>query len=275
MGGQGSGPRFGVSRGEYFTARRRRELQLWQIEQERQIADAKAIRKERARVRALERAKLRRIARKSAGLPNRRGGKDRPGASTPRVQRWRERRRAEQAAAEAVLQEAKQLERARRNREKTARYRQHRAERRATYLISQWWSPEVSEEGARALLRSQRPNLDDLAIQAAYQKLLFQARFVSLSVNAFTIGTDDTDGIAYAREQRAIFHELSQMNRRDLLVVLREAEAVKSLSDLEEFASLNSNPTHQRNMMMKAIDHAQLARGSGSDIYNAVLARDR
>jgi hypothetical protein len=133
----------------------------------------------------------------------------------------------------------------------------------------------VSEEGARALLRSQRPNLDDLAIQAAYQKLLFQARFVSLSVNAFTIGTDDTDGIAYAREQRAIFHELSQMNRRDLLVVLREAEAVKSLSDLEEFASLNSNPTHQRNMMMKAIDHAQLARGSGSDIYNAVLARDR
>jgi hypothetical protein len=275
MGGQGSGPRFGVPRGEYFTARRRRELQLWQIEQERQIADAKAIRKERARVRALERAKLRRIARKSAGLPNRRGGKDRPGASTPRVQRWRERRRTEQAAAEAVLQEAKQLERARRNREKTARYRQRRAERRATYLISQWWSPEVSEEGARALLRAQRPNLDDLAIQTAYQKLLFQARFVSLSVNAFTIGTDDTDGIAYAREQRAIFHELSQMNRRDLLVVLREAEAVKSLSDLEEFASLNSNPTHQRNMMMKAIDHAQLARGSGSDIYNAVLARDR
>lgn len=134
MGGQGSGPRFGVPRGEYFTARRRRELELWRIEQARQIAEAKAARKEQARVRANERAKLRRIARKSLGLPNRRGGKDKPGASTPRVQRWRERRRAEQAAAEAALQEAKRQERSRRNREKTARYRQRLAERRVQGL---------------------------------------------------------------------------------------------------------------------------------------------
>jgi hypothetical protein len=286
MGGYGSGPKLGVPRGEYFTRRKRQELELWEMEQARQ----KELRRERQKVHARELARqsaARRRARlRAAGLPLPRGGREPSGASTPRVARWRRRHREEWQAWDAAIAENKRRDRRiarglpatpKTSTERARESRERKASQRAIYLESQWWSPELSEKDAKAILVSQHPSLaDEMELQVQYAWLLQRAKHADLNVNYFVIADASTDGIALASERRAIFYELYKaaeggMSLPDIYTILKQSEAITSLKDLPSIAQHKDNPSWQKNVEINARDRARTFWGSGCRIYKVVL----
>lgn len=288
MGGIGSGNR-GANRGmEYWTVRKEREYEFWiqeqaRLKEERRLARQTAA-KERARVKARERYARLQAARKAAGIPCRHGGKEKPGASTSRVRRWRQRQRVLLAACDAAIRENKRRDRRiarglpavpKTHAERQADYLKRKAAERVAYLTSQWWAPALSEADAKAALRAQHPTLTEIEIHTAYAHLLACADHACLNINAFVLADATTDGIALAVERRTISYECYQAavggtSLPDILTVLKQAEGIASITDVPKIAEHKENPSWQRNVIQNSEHFAKAFWGRGERILRAV-----
>lgn len=284
MGGLGSGRYVrhkGVPR---WTQGKQRELEE-ALEREARIrAERRAAAKERARIRINERRKAKRAEARAAGLPRPyaegiKANKERrraaglwpnyeaPGASTPRWRRWWAKQKAFLKAWTAAIREDRR--RARRvakglpptpksASERAAESRERRRVAREAYLIIQWWSPEISAGEAKTVLQGLYPAFDEYQLSFEYNKLLGCARHAKLNLNRFILSRP-ADGIQLASERRAIFHELYHAaiggpELPDVVAILEQEAATKTLADVPAIASAGHNPGWLRNVMQKSMD---------------------
>lgn len=292
MGGVGSGGH-GANRGKrYWTARREREYHAWLIKQAAQKEARHQAALERARVKAGERQKNRRAenwAARAAGLPvpypalMRHGGRERPGASTARVRRFHERRRVLVAAWKAALKEDRRRTRRiakgliptpKTSTQRAQETRARKAAERATYLVSEWWAPALSEQDAKAIILNQHPTLDEMQLAFHYSRFVESCYGYSVNVNRFTLATGGVDGIAQANERRAIFNELhkaaSLAGTADIEIVLKESEAIAALSDVPSCQVTYQDPSYAKNLIVNALDDAERMWRDGEQIRKNV-----
>jgi len=265
----------------YWTVRRARQLATWEAEQARLKEERHRTALACARAKAKERGKVRTAANRAAraaGLPVpypercRHGGKDKPGASTARGGRFRERRRILLAAWSAALKEDRLRTRRitkglpplpKTHAERQADYLKRKAEERAYRLANSWFSPELGEMPAKEQIAKTHPGLDAMSIQVQYGWLVQQCRMWRLNVNNFTIACDGEDGVKTANQERAIFHNIqSRTNNRDFMAVLKSAGFVT------DFAGLVGDTNAQNKAIVAAAEHW----GNGTAILRAVKA---
>jgi hypothetical protein len=272
---RGRRPRF------YMTNRRRLELAHWEAKQARLKAERHQAALARARAKARERGKARTAANKAArvaGLPLpypercRHGGKDKPGASTPRWRRFIECRRILLIAWDAAIRENRRRDRRvakglppvpPTHAQRQADYLKRKAAEKAFRLASSWWSEDIPEGVAKEQIRHTHPTLDEMSVHVQYGWLVQQCRMWRLNVNRFTISEDGQDGIATANQARAIFDYIQKAtNNTDHVAVLKAASLVA------DFAGLVGDINAQN----KAIVAAGERWGNGAAISRAVGA---
>jgi hypothetical protein len=265
----------------YWTVRRARQLAIWESEQARLKEERHRAALARARAKAKERGKVRTAANRAAraaGLPVpypercRHGGKDKPGASTARVRRWKERQRVLLAAWSAALKEDRLRTRRiakglrpvpKTHAERQTDYLKRKAAERAYRLGNSWFSPELGETPAKEQIAKTHPGLDAMSIHVQYGWLAQQCRMSRLNVNNFTIACDGEDGVAGANQARAIFDNIhTRTNNPDYVAVLKSAGFVK------DFAGLVGDINAQN----KAIVAASERWANGAAILRAVRA---
>ena len=225
-------PRIGM---RYWTKRRRQELEHWEQRQAVLKAQRDAEAKEQRRLRANASARAYRARRKAAGLPNPKTEQSQTrearGNSTIRMRRWREKWRILLAAWDEAIKINKRRDRRvakglspvpRSNAEMVAASRAKKAAAREEYLRSQWFSPELSEQEAKAIIAERAPaGTDEMQVHLEYVRLSYQAKSASLNLNRFTIAQEGEDGIEMAKMARAIFNEARlSMNTIDYASVL-------------------------------------------------------
>lgn len=281
MGGPGSGSKLGVPRGEYFTRGKQRELELWEAERERRLADQRKRAEERTLERARKRSRARRDRLKAAGLPLPRGGKDKAGASTVRMRRLRERRRILLEAWNQALKENRRRDRRvarglpaapKTSTQRARECLERKATKHAVYLeylrLQCWFSPAVSPETVQGWLEAKEPGLH--SSQYIYRRAMLEQECAKqqLNLNAFTVAEG---GIEKAVLQRAIFYEMSRDTLKDLSVVLKEAEDISSLKDVPSIAALHTLPEgYTKNAINDAMYYAPQSIGNGDGIYLAL-----
>jgi hypothetical protein len=157
----------------------------------------------------------------------------------------------------------------------TQRAAETRARKAAAFalgLISNWWSPALSEQDAKAIIHERYPSLDATDIQTNYASLLAQANGARLNVNRFTIAQVDEDGVEKAKLARGIFAEVRQeMTTVDYVAVLHKIAAGK-ITELRPLVAYGdvTDKTWLQNLETKSIDSAQQMIGNGQGIYEAV-----
>ncbi len=275
-------PRIGM---RYWTKRRQQELEHWEQRQAVLKVQRAAEAKEQRRLRANASARAYRARRKAAGLPTPKRSNRKPekkGNSTIRMRRWREKWRILLVAwGEAIREDRRRTRRIakglppipKKNAEMVAASRAKKAAVREEYLRSQWFSPELSEQEAKAIIMERAPaGTDEMQVHLEYVRLSYQAKSASLNLNRFTIAQEGEDGIEMAKMARAIFNETRiSMSTVDYNAVLNKIAAEK-ITELRPIVAYGdpTNETWLKNLEIKSIDSAQWMIGNGSGILQAV-----
>ena len=151
--------------------------------------------------------------------------------------------------------------------------RAKKAAAREEFLRSQWFSPELSEQEAKAIIMERAPaGTDEMQVHLEYVRLSYQAKSAALNLNRFTIAQEGEDGIEMAKMARAIFNEVRlEMSTVDYVAVLDKIAAEK-ITELRPIVAYGdpANETWLKNLEIKSIDSAQWMIGNGSGILKAV-----
>lgn len=143
------------------------------------------------------------------------------------------------------------------------------------YLAGAWWSPELSEREAKAVLAERYPNRTEIERHTDYVSLAEQCRAAALNLNRFTIALEGEDGVAKAREQRAILHEITHGTLNDLVANVEKAAAIPNLQSMESFQGMGSDETWIENMCRKSRDAAQIMWGRGERVLQAMKTKSQ
>jgi hypothetical protein len=259
----------------YWTVKVEDRYQAYLLEQDRLEKEHQAAVRERRRIGNVRRQARWRAKRKAAGLPLPKRKPEPPGASTIRTRRFRERQRVKKAAEQAAALVAAESARLAIQRERQAASRARRKQRaiekaiRAeAYLLEQWFSPEISERAAKAIIEAQHPEKDANWVHSQYVHLDACARVKNLNVNAFTLAPNG-EGIDRAEDLRAVFYEIQRnSNRLDYAQIVKDATAIQSLRNMPDFQL--ENETRVRNALSKSFFYAQGLWGRGEVILAAV-----